>query len=112
MCEFCKSGLDNITNSTNSTNITNSNHVYKWYNHHVVLLKNNPELRLGIELFCLIGFAIWLIIAYLQHCKIIDFNDNYYKYIRVGITSFLMFYTVILFTYLDALNKLNNFVPL
>ena len=90
-CKYCKNNL---------------NKEHKWYEFHILLIRNNATNRLLLELFILINSIMWFIFAYFQYFKIIDYNSN--KFIDWIIKIFLIIYVIILLIYLDGLNKLNT----
>ena len=85
---------------------TNSIKKYKWYEWHIISMRDNPDIRLISELFILSGSFILLSIAYYQHHKLIDFHSNiFFNYF---IKIFLIIYIIILFIFVDGQIKLNN----
>jgi hypothetical protein len=77
---------------------------YKWYEFHIQLIRDYPEIRLEIELFCLVVIGVWIICAYLDCIKLYDFKQN--SLINKIISGFLMSSIVIIFGYLDVIDKL------
>lgn len=108
-CEKCKKNSISQLGQNENTNICKGHYQnqYKWYEFHKKIIRTNPEIRLIVELFCLFGFGIWCIIAYLEHFNIVIFSQH--KYIRWFITTFLSIYVIVLFCYLDSLNDKKNY---
>jgi hypothetical protein len=67
-CEKCKKQKKsiNIINITNQSNQIPVKYKFKWYEFHIQLIHDYPEIRLGIELFCLIAIGVWIMCAYLD----------------------------------------------
>ena len=105
-CEECKKQKKsiNIINITNQTNQIPVKYKFKWYEFHIQLIRDYPEIRLGIELFCLTAISVWIICAYLDYTKL--YNFKYQCLINKIICGFLMSSIIIIFGYLDAIDKL------
>lgn len=105
-CEKCKKYKKEIGISYNS-NITNtSKSEYKWYEQHIILVRDNPDFRLGLNLFCLFGYGLISTICYLHYFDIINYKNVIQLNIVFGI--FLLFYMIIVFAYIDATDKLRK----
>lgn len=96
-CEECKK-KDNIFD------VTIIKPKLKWYQAHIQLIRDFPWIRLGIELYCLISIGIWIMCAYLDYTKLVDFKQN--SYINKIISGFLILSVIVIFCYLDAIDKL------
>lgn len=62
------------------------------------------EIWLGIELFGLVAIGVWITCSYLDYTKFVDFKQS--SLINKIISGFLMLSVVIIFGYVDAINKL------
>lgn len=102
-CEECKKQKKSI-NITNQTNQIPVKYKFKWYEFHIQLIRDYPEIRLWIELFCLVAIGVWIICAYLDYIKFVDFKQE--CLINKIISGFLMSSVIIIFGYLDAIDKL------
>lgn len=99
-CEECEKQKKSI----NIINQIPDKYKFKWYEFHIKLIRNYPEIRLGFKLFCLVAFGVWIICAYVDYTKLYDFKQS--LLINKIISGFLMFSVVIIFGYVDAIDKL------
>ena len=90
-CEYCKK---------------NQIKQYKWYEWHIISIRDNPSIRLLNEIFITFGSLICFIIAYNKYYQLIDLN--YYDKNNDIVNTFLIIYICILSVSLDSLIKLNN----
>ena len=102
-CEKCKNGTD-----INYELFDNNEYLkkFKWYEQHTLMIRDNPNLRLGLNLFCLYGYGMIFILCYLQYFEII----NYQKIIilDIGFKILVPIYICILFGYIDGISKLSS----
>ena len=94
-CDYCK---------TNPITFYQSK--YKWYEYPVILIRDNPELRLIIGLYCLFGYAVIFILLWLDWVKI--FLIKKYKFVENIFAIFAIFYVGIIFGYLSIIQKLDH----
>ena len=65
-CENCK----------NKSPKNNLDH-FKWYEKHIIIIRDNPDKRLIIELIILFGYIGMLILCYLEKCNLtFEFNKS------------------------------------
>ena len=76
--------------------------IYKTF--YFQLIRDYPEIRLGIELFCLVAIGVWIVCAYLDYTKL--YNFKYQCLINKIICGFSISSVIIIFGYFDAIDKL------
>lgn len=84
-----------------NSNVLNLN--TPWHLYHVKYIKNNSWIKKYLNIFCICGLIFWLGLCYNENA-IKNLNSN--STIRLLITIFLTLYIIILFGYIDAINKL------
>ena len=88
------------------TKLTQVEYKFKWYELHIKIIRDYPEIRLGVEIYCMISICIWFICAFLDYTQIVNFKQ--YNLISNIISGFLMLSVIFIFGYIDAINKLAN----
>ena len=104
-CPNCKNKIDENKIDENIIDENDISTIYKfrWYEKHIVLMRDNPHLRTGIELLLLIGWIVLLIVCWIEWLKIVNLVGNFgHKIIGIGFTIWIVF----LFGYLDSWQKL------
>jgi hypothetical protein len=79
---------------------------HKWYEYHIIAIRDYPITRLNIEIFCLVSYVISFIIGYAGHWKIFDFQK--YFYFNLFLKIYFMIFIIVIFAYIDAIYKLSN----
>lgn len=94
-CEYCK-------NKPDSTKICK----FRWYEKHIVLLRDNPKFRLIVELIMLFGYIGLMILIYMELNKLtLTFN----KMIHMVIAIIFSGWFCLVFGYIDACQKLKSY---
>lgn len=48
-----------------------------WFNTHIFMIRDNPELRLQINLSCLFGMCFWCFIIYLHYFQLVNIESTF-----------------------------------
>jgi hypothetical protein len=79
---------------------------YNWYEYYIILIRDYPNFRLGIELFCLIGYIFLFVTIYFIKFKLINLEN--YELLGGFFAVFFVCYVVILFGYMNSIQQLNS----
>ena len=63
-CVFNIQGITHLSSCEECKIIANQISVkykFKWYEFHIQLIRDYPEIRLIIELFCLVSIGVWIV---------------------------------------------------
>jgi hypothetical protein len=108
-CEKCKRNpnpnITSVPTNTNTNTDTDTNK-FNWYERHILLIRDNPDFRLGLNLFCLFGYGLIYMIAYLHHFEIISYLNV--KLLDIGYRIFLTIYVFVVFGYLYTIGELDK----
>lgn len=93
-CENCKNKQD-LTETIK----------FRWYEKHIVLLRDNPEFRLIVELIMLFGYVGFIILIYMQLNNLTLISNEMIN--RIIAMIFIGWFGLV-FGYIDACQKLKS----
>jgi len=79
---------------------------YKCFEYLIVYYRNNPEIRIWTQLFCLFGYQILMILGYFEHIGIIKISEI--KLLNMFVGMLLTIWLVISITWCWILQELNK----
>lgn len=99
-CPDCKKISDTIFEDNN-----NNKYKFRLYEKHIEILRDNPHLRMGIELLLLVGWTLALGLCWMEWFGITSSLGNpIHKIIGLIFAGWV----IVLICYLDAVQKLIN----
>jgi hypothetical protein len=100
-CNDCKNIIGSTDNELDGK--SDNKYQFRWYEKHIEIQRDNPEIRMGIELLLLIGWAFMLGLCWLEWLKITSSFGNFTLNL---IGTICTIWIILLFGYLDAYQKL------
>jgi hypothetical protein len=104
-CISCSNISNSIDNKSNNEINDEFKYKFKWYEKHIEIYRDCPQIRMGVELILLIGWVFMLGLCWLQWLKITGTFGNF-TLNMIGTICF--FWIICLFGYLDSIQKLRT----